>query len=86
MKTIKMPLETRYQELKVVVTCTNKDCGAELEAVGKEVRGYRKGNLQDYREYARPQVCCPYCGRLLYVNLEDNQLELYIMRQKPAYI
>lgn len=86
MKTIKQPLDIRYQELKVVVTCSNNDCGAELEAVGIDVRMYRKGNPQDYLCYSRPMVRCPHCGKLTYVCLEDNQLEAYIMRQEPTYI
>ena len=91
MKILKASLETRYEELRVVVTC--EKCGAELEAEGHEIRNYRAnsygGNPEEaYFTYGLA-VQCPCCHQLIAVSrrhIPDDKLREYMERQAPTYI
>ena len=84
MKIIEQPLETRYHELKVQVTC--ETCGAVLEAEGDDVRRYRKGTPFSYIDYGLA-VICPCCKNFIPVpKLSDSSLQEYIESLEPTYI
>ena len=85
MKIIKQPLETRYHNLKIQVTC--ETCGAVLEVEGDDVRMYRKGNRHSYTESSSLEVLCPCCKNLTPVpKLSDPSLQEYIESLEPIYI
>lgn len=89
MKILMPPLETRYQELKIKLTCENKDCRAQFEAEGKEdIRMHRYGSPESFRTPSfRPTVMCPFCKRLVEIpTLPDTELSMYIRNSEPCYI
>lgn len=79
MKEIKAPLETRYKSLKITATCNNSTCKAGFELEGKDIHIYREGNPQSYCGNSALSFLCPHCGKLTTVQLEDKELEAYIM-------
>ena len=90
MKILKASLETRYKELRVVVTC--EKCGAELEAEGDDIKNYRANNLggdprQTYFNYGLG-VQCPCCKMLTRVSrrhIPDDELWEYMQKLAPTY-
>ena len=90
MKILKLPLETRYQELKIKLTCENKDCRAQFEAEGKEdIRMHRYGSPESFTTPSfMPTVMCPFCKKLVELPRfarDDLDLLSYIQHSEPCY-